>query len=357
MQRLQVVRCPSDQLSLTNCAVVSPADFPGTGDRQRQHIRLSQSGVMDKYVVLTIKQHPDVPPGKLGLSLTQRKFATASIGQDMDVYPFEFDRSTACLSSILLEVDFLQKKQTTKEPYDTDQMAMEFVSQFAGQAFHKDMPLAFNFMDKSLLSLGVKELEVADMNPLKVGGEVRISKADLGMLLPDTKITFEKAESSAVNLTGKSKGKITRQSIINPTWDFQKMGIGGLDKEFNAIFRRAFASRVFPPELVEQLGIKHVKGILLFGPPGTGKTLMARQIGKMLNAREPKIVNGPEILDKYVGQSEANIRLLFAEAEEEERRLGPNSGLHIIIFDEIDAICKQRGSTGGGTAVHGMQKY
>jgi vesicle-fusing ATPase len=64
-----------------------------------------------------------------------------------------------------------------------------------------------------------------------------------------------------------------------------------------------------------------VKGILLFGPPGTGKTLMARQIGKMLNAREPKIVNGPEILDKYVGQSEANIRLLFAEAEEEEKRV------------------------------------
>jgi SpoVK/Ycf46/Vps4 family AAA+-type ATPase len=67
-------------------------------------------------------------------------------------------------------------------------------------------------------------------------------------------------------------------------------------------------------------------GILLFGPPGTGKTLMARQIGKMLNAREPKIVNGPQILDKYVGESEANIRRLFADAEEEEKRMGPNSG-------------------------------
>lgn len=60
----------------------------------------------------------------------------------------------------------------------------------------------------------------------------------------------------------------------------------------------------------------------------------------------------PEILDKYVGQSEANIRLLFADAEEEERRLGPNSGLHIIIFDEIDAICKSRGSSGGSTGVN-----
>ncbi|XP_026678833.1 vesicle-fusing ATPase 2-like [Diaphorina citri] len=130
------------------------------------------------------------------------------------------------------------------------------------------------------------------------------------------------------------------------------MGIGGLDKEFTAIFRRAFASRVFPPEVVEQLGCQHVKGILLYGPPGTGKTLMARQIGQMLNAREPKIVNGPQVLDKYVGESEANVRRLFADAEEEEKRAGPNSGLHIIIFDEIDAICKARGTAGGNTGVH-----
>jgi vesicle-fusing ATPase len=79
---------------------------------------------------------------------------------------------------------------------------------------------------------------------------------------------------------------------------------------------------------------------------------MARQIGQMLNAREPKIVNGPQILDKYVGESEANIRRLFADAEEEEKRLGPNSGLHIIIFDEIDAICKARGSVAGNSGVH-----
>ena len=60
---------------------------------------------------------------------------------------------------------------------------------------------------------------------------------------------------------------------------------------------------------------------MLFGPPGCGKTLMARQIGKMLNAREPKIVNGPEILNKYVGESEANIRKLFADAEDEQKRV------------------------------------
>ena len=140
-------------------------------------------------------------------------------------------------------------------------------------------------------------------------------------------------------------------TIFRPDWNFETMGIGGLDREFSDIFRRAFASRVFPTSVVSKLGITHVKGILLYGPPGTGKTLMARQIGKMLNGREPKIVNGPEILNKYVGQSEENIRNLFKEAEIEYKEKGDNSSLHIIIFDEIDAICKQRGTRNDGTGV------
>lgn len=57
-------------------------------------------------------------------------------------------------------------------------------------------------------------------------------------------------------LTGKAKTKEARQTIINPDWNFEKMGIGGLDKEFSDIFRRAFASRVFPPDIVEQMGEK-----------------------------------------------------------------------------------------------------
>lgn len=135
--------------------------------------------------------------------------------------------------------------------------------------------------------------------------------------------------------------------VVRPDWRFDQMGIGGLNEEFSDIFRRAFASRVFPPEVVKRLGIKHVRGILLYGPPGTGKTLLARQIGKMLNGREPKVVNGPEILNKFVGQSEENIRSLFEEAEAEAIARGDRSSLHIIIFDEIDAICPPRGTRGG----------
>ncbi|EZG52949.1 putative N-ethylmaleimide sensitive protein [Gregarina niphandrodes] len=136
------------------------------------------------------------------------------------------------------------------------------------------------------------------------------------------------------------------RSLFKQEFNFEALGIGGLDVQFADIFRRAFASRVYSPALVQELGITHVRGLLLYGPPGTGKTLIARQIGKALKAKEPKIVNGPEVLNKFVGQSEENIRNLFAEAEIDEKKFGINSPLHIIIFDELDAICKQRGSTG-----------
>uniref|UniRef100_A0A8C9ZCX7 Vesicle-fusing ATPase n=1 Tax=Sander lucioperca TaxID=283035 RepID=A0A8C9ZCX7_SANLU len=265
---------------------------------------------------------------------------------------YNFDKSKQCIGAMTIEIDFLQKKSTDSSPYDSDKMAAEFIQQFNNQAFSVTQQLVFSFCDK-LFGLMVKDIEAMDASILR--GETasgKKQKIDIGLMVGNSQVIFEKAESSSLTLVGKAKTKEARQTIINPEWNFEKMGIGGLDKEFSSIFRRAFASRVFPPDIVEQMGCKHVKGIMLFGPPGCGKTLMARQIGKMLNAREPKVVNGPEILNKYVGESEANIRKLFADAEEEQKRLGANSGLHIIIFDELDAICKQRGTGASSTGVH-----
>ena len=63
-------------------------------------------------------------------------------------------------------------------------------------------------------------------------------------------------------------------------------------------------------------------------------------------------MKGPEIFNKYVGASEENVRELFKDAEKEQKEKGDASQLHVIIMDEIDAICKQRGSVGSGTGVH-----
>ncbi|KAI5628851.1 vesicle-fusing ATPase isoform X1 [Silurus asotus] len=342
---MQAARCPTDELSLTNCAVVSEKDL-----QSGQHVTVKTTP--NHKFVFTAKVHHTVTPGTIAFSLPQRKWAGLSIGQEVDVINYTFDKSKQCIGAMMIEIDFLQKKSTDSSPYDSDKMASEFIQQFNNQAFSVGQQLVFSFCDK-LFGLMVKDIEAMDASILK--GETatgKKQKIEIGLLVGNSQVIFEKAESSSLSLVGKAKTKEARQTIINPDWNFERMGIGGLDKEFSDIFRRAFASRVFPPDIVEQMGCKHVKGILLFGPPGCGKTLMARQIGKMLNAREPKVVNGPEILNKYVGESEANIRKLFADAEEEQKRLGANSGLHIIIFDELDAICKQRGTGASSTGVH-----
>ncbi|XP_034150803.1 vesicle-fusing ATPase isoform X2 [Esox lucius] len=342
---MQAARCPTDDLSLTNCAVVSEKDL-----QSGQHVTVKTTPT-HKFV-FTTKTHHAIVPGTIAFSLPQRKWAGLSIGQEVEVANYNFDKSQQCIGAMTIEIDFLQKKSTDTSPYDSDKMASEFIQQFNNQSFSVTQQMVFSFCDK-LFGLVIKDIEAMDSSILK--GEPasgKKQKIEIGLLVGNSQVIFEKAESSSLTLVGKAKTKEQRQTIINPDWNFERMGIGGLDKEFSDIFRRAFASRVFPPDIVEQMGCKHVKGILLFGPPGCGKTLMARQIGKMLNSREPKIVNGPEILNKFVGESEANIRKLFADAEEEQKRLGANSGLHIIIFDELDAICKQRGTGQGSTGVH-----
>jgi len=338
-------KSPNEGLSLTNRVVLNPRDHAALGEKRHVQIVLpSQNGY-----IFTVERNDSMQAGQVGFSAVHRKWGAIDVNAEMSVTPYD---GHDFIAELTLDIDFQNKKKVSKEAYNTDDMVKEFLMQFPAQAFTVGQPVLFQYKTMPLTMATVKSIEVADLNAIKSGKTATTKKANFGITLPDTAIIFEKGEGSQIFLAGKAKGKMVKQSIINPDWDFTKMGVGGLDTEFNAIFRRAFASRVFPPEVMEQLGCKHVKGILLFGPPGTGKTLMARQIGQMLNSREPKIVNGPEILDKYVGESEANIRKLFAEAEEEEVRMGALSGLHIIIFDEIDAICKARGSTGGSTGVN-----
>ena len=83
----------------------------------------------------------------------------------------------------------------------------------------------------------LQDCEATNLRALQAGEKVAPHKVTCGLFLANTGICFEKMEGSGLNLTGKSKGKVERTQIINPDWDFSKMGIGGLDTQFNAIFR------------------------------------------------------------------------------------------------------------------------
>lgn len=163
-----------------------------------------------------------------------------------------------------------------------------------------------------------------------------------------TNILFNTSAKAKFVLTGAAVSATTRMAMELPSFAWNDIGIGGLGGELAAIVRRAFSTRLIPAIIAKQMGIAPVRGIILHGPSGTGKTLMARKISAMFTQREPKIVNGPELLNKFVGQSEENLRSLFKDAERDQSTLGPSSPLHVIVFDECDALFRRR-SVGDGT--------
>ena len=113
--------------------------------------------------------------------------------------------------------------------------------------------------------------------------------------------------------------------------------IGGLDDELEQV-REMIELPMRHPELFQQLGIEPPKGVLLHGPPGTGKTLMARAVANEIDAYFTDI-SGPEIMSKYYGESEDQLREIFDEATE--------NAPAVVFIDEIDSIAPKRGETSG----------
>ncbi|CAH6420949.1 AAA family ATPase [uncultured virus] len=177
------------------------------------------------------------------------------------------------------------------------------------------------------------------------------TQTEIVLVLPDGRVDCEVLASDG-STTSESVGPgLAPAATFRSDFDFQKLGVGGLDDELREIFRRAFASRMYPPSVVRRYGVQHERGLLLHGPPGCGKTLTARKIGQLLQCARVDIVNGPELFNKYVGESEAAVRRLFeparlaAEADPEG-----GGGLFLIVFDELDAIGATRAdsSSDGG---------
>ncbi|MBI2141507.1 CDC48 family AAA ATPase [Candidatus Woesearchaeota archaeon] len=117
-----------------------------------------------------------------------------------------------------------------------------------------------------------------------------------------------------------------------PRLDITYEDIGGLSEEIKKV-REMVELPLKHPEIFERLGIDAPKGVLLHGPPGTGKTLVAKAVANETNAYFTHI-NGPEIMSKFYGQSEQNLRKKFEEAEK--------NAPAIIFIDEIDAIASKR---------------
>ncbi len=154
-------------------------------------------------------------------------------------------------------------------------------------------------------------------------------------ILTDLYVTREDFETALRNVEPSALRELV-VSVPDVGWD----DIGGLE-DIKARLQEAVQWPLTYPDAYEQVALDSTTGILLHGPPGTGKTLLARAVAGESQSNFIS-VKGPELLGKYVGESEESIRDVFTTARE--------NAPTVIFFDEIDAIALERGE-GDGSSV------
>ena len=201
-------------------------------------------------------------------------------------------------------------------------------------AFAKDKKELQNTMDSnSSKSASTSDVSNNLQQAISAGGSEQQSASDDGpSTSSDRSIDMVYAAKSSEFIARAGSGDAFLGSVL---------GVGGLDDVLSQIQRRVWIPLAAPPTLLSELGIQPVRGLLLYGSPGCGKTLLARKLGSILSPCRPiTIVSGPEILDKFVGSSEKNLREIFDNPPEIYHEYKKNYGeplakqaLHVIVLD------------------------
>jgi len=175
-----------------------------------------------------------------------------------------------------------------------------------------------------LLNMPVAKGDIIVVPVLGMGVELKVTSTNPSPIVMVT-------ESTVVEISTTPAKRI--EEISGVTYE----DIGGLHEELQRI-REMIELPLKHPELFRHLGIEPPKGVILYGPPGTGKTLIAKAIANETGAHFISI-NGPEIMSKFYGESEARLREVFQEAEQ--------NAPSIIFIDELDAIAPKRSEVTG----------
>ena len=166
--------------------------------------------------------------------------------------------------------------------------------------------------------------------PVRTGQRIRIERlSSAAFEIADTTPSGTVKISGDTSIRVIGEGAAPEQTEDRITYE----DIGGLDEELELV-REMIELPLSQPELFHHVGIDSPKGVLLHGPPGTGKTLIARAVANEVDASFHHI-SGPEIMSKYKGESEEQLRERFEEAAA--------NAPSIVFFDEIDSIGSKRG--------------
>ena len=340
---LKACRLPSDDLASKNAIFVNFGQLSElklkTGAKDKLYVKT-------KGKILEILAASNIEKDSIAMNKLTRKLL--QIGEDDSInfeYMYDKQPNKSNLTHIKFKVN--PKSRLDEQIRVEDTELLEIIkNSYVGTPINEGTFLYFVHNGIGL-TFEACELEIDPLGPMN---EERSSKnkVNFGFLAMDTNIELA-SENTKYKINSK---QMKAKRLTKFGFNFNEMGVGGLDTEISNIFRRAFTTRLYPTAYLEKYGIHHVKGILLYGPPGTGKTLIARTLANALNVAEFKVVNGPELFDKYVGETEKKIRDLFANAEKDQKENGDEAGLHVIVFDEIDSICKARGTVTSGTGVN-----
>ena len=167
------------------------------------------------------------------------------------------------------------------------------------------------------------EIEKRKLVSEELAQKPKISDEQLSRLSVEMR-DFEQALKK-VQPSSKREGFVT---VPNTTWN----DIGAL-KSVREKLRVSVVEPIRNPQLFKTMGLSMPAGVLLYGPPGCGKTLLAKAVSNESRANFISI-KGPELLNKYVGESERGVRQVFERARA--------SSPCVIFFDEIDALCPKR---------------
>ncbi len=318
MTEFIVDKLPNPSLALSNCVYLKTLES--------HYVLLNGNTGRNKYIFKAISD-PSIKEDRICLNLFQRQLLKVEIANTITKININYNNNSSSYN--LSSVTFIVKniKTQTKIIYDlTEDKINNIIKSLIGLPINNDLYLSIEQNNLSILPVNFPE---SDNNKIITADtEIKFITFDKNILIDDANID-------------------TSSQLFNGNFNFIDMGIGGLDKQFEIMFRRTFSSRLLSDKILKNLGINHVRGIMLYGPPGCGKTLIARQIGKILNCENPKIVNGPSLLSSYIGKSEENVRNLFADAIADKS----SKKLYLIILDEFDALARKRGESGPDASI------
>ena len=142
MIHLKAGKCPSEMLSFTNKVILNPQDVESL--QGANHIVIASGQGENQQHLFSVLSNEQMLAGYVGFSMPQRKWASVDVNQEISVSAHRPDASKM-VSSVVIAIDFYNKKKITQDNYDTDQMAAEFLQQFPQQCFTLGQPLVFQF--------------------------------------------------------------------------------------------------------------------------------------------------------------------------------------------------------------------